>query len=200
MNKLTKISATALIALFLAACDKPAQKTPAATETKPAETQTPAVTETKSNEKQSSAVSETKPAVEAPSAEAIADFQKIVTWNAEQEQALASSQAELQEKLASKDPKQIQEGLSQFTKKVDEVVKSLESINISDEQVKAFKEKTKSVLVLSSDLIAEQVKAISAPNDQTLQQSLQQKTQNLIQSGTELQKLQADLQQRFMAK
>lgn len=28
MNKLSKISATALVALFLAACDKPAEKAP----------------------------------------------------------------------------------------------------------------------------------------------------------------------------
>lgn len=201
MNKLTKISATALVALFLAACDKPAEKAPSATETKATETQTqaPAATETKPAEAQAPATTEAKPAVEAPSAEAMADFQKIVAWNAEQEQALASSQAELQQKLASQDPKQMQEGLSQFTKKVDEVIKSLETINVSDEQVKTFKEKTKDVLALSGSLIADQVKAISSPDDEAIKQSLQQKTQELIESGTELQKLQADLQQRFMA-
>lgn len=197
MNKLTKISATTLVALFLAACDKPAEKAPVATETKPAETQV--ATETKPTEAKAPATTEVKPAVEAPSAEAVADFKKIVAWNAEQEKALASSQAELQQKLASQDPKQMQEGLNQFTKKIDEVVKSLETINVSDEQVKTFKEKTKDVLILSSTLITEQVKAISSPDDETIKQSLKQKNQDLIEAGNELQKLQADLQQRFMA-
>lgn len=203
MNKLSKISATALVALFLAACDKPAEKAPVTEPAKKAETtQAPATVETTkpAEATKAPATTEVKPATEAPSAEAIADFQKIVAWNAEQEKALASSQQDLQQKLATQDSKQIQEGLSQFTKKVDEVVKSLESISVSDEQVKTFKEKTKSVLVLSRYLIAEQVKAISAPNDEAIKQSLQQKTQELVESGNELQKLQADLQQRFMAK
>jgi len=48
MNKFTKISATALLALFLTACDKPADKAP---ETKPEAAQTQAVSEVKVDEK-----------------------------------------------------------------------------------------------------------------------------------------------------
>ncbi|MDW0616262.1 hypothetical protein P2G70_01640 [Mannheimia haemolytica] len=105
-----------------------------------------------------------------------------------------------QKKLATQDPKQIQEGLSAFNKKVEETVKSLDAIEVSDAQIKTFKEKTKSVLTLSSEVISEQVKTISTPNDQAALQAVQQKAQSLIEAGNELQKLNVELQQRFSAK
>lgn len=193
MNKLTKISATALVALFLAACDKPAEKAPAAEPAKTTEA-APATAPT------AEAAKPAETTVAAPSEAAKADFQKLVDWNASQESAMAAAQAELQQKLASQDPKQIQEGLSAFNKKVEETVKSLDAIEVSDAQIKTFKEKTKSVLTLSSEVISEQVKTISTPNDQAALQSVQQKAQSLIEAGNELQKLNVELQQRFSAK
>lgn len=188
MTKLTKISATALVALFLAACDKPAEKAPAAEPAKAETSQTqPAATES------------VKP-VEALSEAAKADFQKLVEWNTSQESSMAAAQAELQQKLATQDPKQIQEGLNAFNKKVEDTLKSLDTIEVADAQMKAFKEKTKSVLMLSSEVLSEQVKTLSTPNDQAAVQALQQKTQTLIEAGNELQKLNVELQQRFMAK
>ncbi|MEE3730764.1 Uncharacterised protein [Mannheimia haemolytica] len=194
MNKLTKISATALVALFLAACDKPAEKAPA---TEPTKTTEAAPTTT------APAAEAAKPAetaVAAPSEAAKADYQKLVDWNTVQESTMATAQAELQKKLATQDPKQIQEGLSAFNKKVEETVKSLDAIEVSDAQIKTFKEKTKSVLTLSSEVISEQVKTISTPNDQAALQAVQQKAQSLIEAGNELQKLNVELQQRFSAK
>lgn len=195
MNKLTKISATALVALFLAACDKPAEKAPAA---EPAKTTEAAPTTATAPTAEAAKPAETT--VAAPSEAAKADFQKLVDWNASQESAMSAAQAELQQKLASQDPKQIQEGLSTFNKKVEETVKSLDAIEVSDAQIKTFKEKTKSVLTLSSEVISEQVKTISTPNDQAALQSVQQKAQSLIEAGNELQKLNVELQQRFSAK
>lgn len=195
MNKLTKISATALVALFLAACDKPAEKAPAA---EPAKTTEAAPAPATAPTAEAAKPAETT--VAAPSEAAKADFQKLVDWNASQESAMAAAQAELQQKLASQDPKQIQEGLSAFNKKVEETVKSLDAIEVSDAQIKTFKEKTKSVLTLSSEVISEQVKTISTPNDQAALQSVQQKAQSLIEAGNELQKLNVELQQRFSAK
>ncbi|HHW7507281.1 TPA: lipoprotein HlpB [Mannheimia haemolytica] len=194
MSKLTKISATALVALFLAACDKPAEKAPA---TEPAKTTEAAPATT------TPAAEAAKPAeitVAAPSEAAKADYQKLVDWNTAQESTMATAQAELQKKLATQDPKQIQEGLSAFNKKVEETVKSLDAIEVSDAQIKTFKEKTKSVLTLSSEVISEQVKTISTPNDQAALQAVQQKAQSLIEAGNELQKLNVELQQRFSAK
>ncbi|HDL6294653.1 TPA: lipoprotein HlpB, partial [Mannheimia haemolytica] len=189
-----KISATALVALFLAACDKPAEKAPA---TEPTKTTEAAPTTT------APAAEAAKPAetaVAAPSEAAKADYQKLVDWNTAQESTMATAQAELQKKLATQDPKQIQEGLSAFNKKVEETVKSLDAIEVSDAQIKTFKEKTKSVLTLSSEVISEQVKTISTPNDQAALQAVQQKAQSLIEAGNELQKLNVELQQRFSAK
>ncbi|MDY2946517.1 MAG: lipoprotein HlpB [Mannheimia varigena] len=190
MNKFTKISATALVALFLAACEKPAQKT--------AETAPAATTETQA------ATTAAKPAemteVAAPTEAAKADYQKLVAWNAEQEASMAAAQAELQQKLATQDAKQMQDGLSTFSKKVEDTVKSLDAVEVSDTQLKEFKEKTKSVLTLSNEVISEQVKALSNPSDEAAKQALQQKTQTLINAGNELQQLNVALQQRFAAK
>ncbi|WP_373820352.1 lipoprotein HlpB [Glaesserella sp.] len=189
MNKMTKISAAALFAIFLTACDKPADKP--ATEAPKAETP---------------AAQQPAPAAEAPKTEAapvaadqqgIEDFKKIVEWNQAQEQTLAGFQAELQQKLASQDKAQIEEALKTFTSKVDEVLKSLDSLDIKNADVNVFKAKTKETLTLSNELIAESVKAMANPTATDVQKVIQDKTQQLMQSGAELQKLQAELQQKF---
>ncbi|QLB40338.1 lipoprotein HlpB [Mannheimia pernigra] len=177
MNKFTKISATALVALFLAACDKPSQNSASVTTSTTETTQ-----------------------VATPSEAAKADYQKLIAWNAEQDNTMKSAQAELQQKLATQDPKQMQEGLNEFNKKVEDTIKSLEKVEVSDAQLKQFKEKTKSVLTLSSEVINEQVKVISNPNDEAAKQAAEQKTQTLIEAGNELQKLNVELEKRFTAK
>lgn len=196
MNKFTKISATALCALFLTACDKPASKpadAPKAEEPKveapKAETPAPA----------QATPAETAKAPEAAPAsneQGIADFKKIVDWNQAQEQALAASQAELQQKIATGDKGQIEAALTTFTSKVDEVLKSLDAVEVKDAAVAVFKEKTKQTLTLSNELIAESVKVMANPTAEA-QQVIQEKSQVLIQAGQELQKLQLELQQKF---
>lgn len=196
MNKFTKISATALFALFLTACDKPASKpadAPKAEEPKveapKAETPAPA----------QATPAETAKAPEAAPAsneQGIADFKKIVDWNQAQEQALAASQAELQQKIATGDKGQIEAALTTFTSKVDEVLKSLDAVEVKDAAVAVFKEKTKQTLTLSNELIAESVKVMANPTAEA-QQVIQEKSQVLIQAGQELQKLQLELQQKF---
>lgn len=196
MNKFTKISATALFALFLTACDKPASKpadAPKAEEPKveapKAETPAPA---------QATPAETAKAAEAAPASneQGIADFKKIVDWNQAQEQALAASQAELQQKIATGDKGQIEAALTTFTSKVDEVLKSLDAVEVKDAAVAVFKEKTKQTLTLSNELIAESVKVMANPTAEA-QQVIQEKSQVLIQAGQELQKLQLELQQKF---
>ncbi|EEV24874.1 lipoprotein HlpB [Actinobacillus minor 202] len=192
MTKFTKISATALFALFLTACDKPANKPAEAA--KPAET-TPA----------------TQPATEAQKAEATApvtqlsaeelaqgkaDFKKILDWNKTQEQIANAAQKTLQEKLASQDPKQIETALTEFTKTVEDTIKSLDAVEVKNALVKTFKEKTKEVLGLSNTIVADSVKVMANPTAEA-QESLKAKTQQLLSQGGELQKLQAELQQTF---
>ena len=182
MTKLTKISATALFALFLTACDKPADK---AAEVPKAEAAAPAET--------------AKPAVQL-SAEELAqgktDLQKILDWNKAQEQAANAAQQKLQTELATNDPKKVEAALVEFTKTVDETVKTLDAVEVKSPLVVAFKAKTKEVLTLSSSIVADSVKVMSQPTPES-QNALAEKTQQLIQEGNVLQQLQAELQQTF---
>ncbi|MEZ7766928.1 lipoprotein HlpB [Haemophilus parahaemolyticus] len=196
MTKLTKISATALFALFLTACDKPADKAaevPKAEATPAAQTQTPVA-------QQEAAPAETaKPAVQL-SAEELAqgktDLQKILDWNKAQEQAANAAQQKLQTELATNDPKKVEAALVEFTKTVDETVKTLDAVEVKSPLVVAFKAKTKEVLTLSSSIVADSVKVMSQPTPES-QNALAEKTQQLIQEGNVLQQLQAELQQTF---
>ena len=195
MTKLTKISATALFALFLTACDKPADKAaevPKA-EATPAQTQAPVA-------QQEAAPAETaKPAVRL-SAEELAqgktDLQKILDWNKAQEQAANAAQQKLQTELATNDPKKVEAALVEFTKTVDETVKTLDAVEVKSPLVVAFKAKTKEVLTLSSSIVADSVKVMSQPTPES-QNALAEKTQQLIQEGNVLQQLRAELQQTF---
>lgn len=200
MNKLTKVGAAALFTLFLAACDKAADKPaeaakPAATTevakpattteaTKPAETAAPTATESTAT----STVTSNQQGVE--------DYKKLVVWNQEAEPKLAALQTQLVEKLGSKDPKQIEEAQQLFTEKFNEVLSSLEALEIKDEAVNNFKQKTKDIFLLSKEIMADSVKAITTPTPE-LKQGLMEKTQKITEAGAELQKLQAELQQKF---
>ena len=202
MTKFTKISATALFALFLTACDKPADKAaeaPKAEATPAAQTQAPAQTET-TTPAQSSAQTETaKPAVQLSAeelAQGKADLQKVLDWNKAQEQAANAAQQKLQTELATNDPKKVEAALVEFIKTVDETVKTLDAVEVKSPLVAAFKAKTKEVLTLSSSIVADSVKVMAQPTPES-QNALAEKTQQLIQEGNVLQQLQAELQQTF---
>ena len=203
MTKFTKISATALFALFLTACDKPANK--------PAEAAKPAETTPATQPTEASKPAEAAPAAETPKAETTApaaqlsaeelaqgkeDFKKILDWNKTQEQIANAAQKTLQEKLATQDPKQIEAALTEFTKTVEDTIKSLDAVEVKNALVKTFKEKTKEVLGLSNTIVADSVKVMANPTAEA-QEALKAKTQQLLSQGGELQKLQAELQQTF---
>ncbi len=198
MNKFTKISAAALLTVFLAACDKPAPAKPA--EAPKAEAAAPAAQAPAAAPKaETSAPAAEAPKVDAAQAQGVEDFKKLVEWNQAQEKALASSQAELQQTLATQDKAKIEEALKTFTTKVAEVLKSLDALDVKNADVVAFKAKTKETLELSNDLIAESVKVMANPTAEA-QKLIQEKSQKLMATGTELQKLQAELQQKFGGK
>ena len=192
MTKFTKISATALFALFLTACDKPANKPAEAA--KPAET-TPATQPATEAQKAETTAPVTQLSAE-ELAQGKADFKKILDWNKTQEQIANAAQKTLQEKLASQDPKQIEAALAEFTKTVEDTIKSLDAVEVKNALVKTFKEKTKEVLGLSNTIVADSVKVMANPTAEA-QESLKAKTQQLLSQGGELQKLQAELQQTF---
>ena len=203
MTKFTKISATALFALFLTACDKPADKAaevPKAEATPAAQTQAPVAQTQAPVAQQEAAPAETaKPAVQL-SAEELAqgktDLQKILDWNKAQEQAANAAQQKLQTELATNDPQKVETALVEFIKTVDETVKTLDAVEVKSPLVVAFKAKTKEVLTLSSSIVADSVKVMSQPTPES-QNALAEKTQQLIQEGNVLQQLQAELQQTF---
>lgn len=192
MTKFTKISATALFALFLTACDKPANKPAEAA--KPAET-TPATQPATEAQKAETTAPVTQLSAE-ELAQGKADFKKILDWNKTQEQIANAAQKTLQEKLASQDPKQIETALTEFTKTVEDTIKSLDAVEVKNALVKTFKEKTKEVLGLSNTIVADSVKVMANPTAEA-QESLKARTQQLLSQGGELQKLQAELQQTF---
>ena len=187
MNKFTKISATALFALFLTACDKPADK-PA-----PAK---PETTQPAPEAKQEAA----KPA-EATPAQEQADYNKLLEWNASQAQTQMTAQQKLQSDLNTavnaKDDKKIEEAIKTFNKTVEDTIASLDKLDITAPSVKSIKDQNKDVLVLSSELLVDQLNlATKAPTEEQTK-AYQAKVEKLQASVAKLQKDGADLAQRF---
>ena len=187
MNKFTKISATALFALFLTACDKPADK-PA-----PAK---PETTQPAPEAKQEAA----KPA-EATPAQEQADYNKLLEWNASQAQAQMAAQQTLQSDLTAavqaKDNKKIEEAIKTFNKTVEDTIASLDKLEVSSPSVKSIKDQNKEVLALSSELLVDQLNlATKAPTEEQTK-AYQAKVEKLQAAVAKLQKDGADLAQKF---
>ena len=188
MNKFTKISATALFALFLTACDKPADK-PA-----PAK---PETTQPAPEAKQEAA----KPA-EATPAQEQADYNKLLEWNASQAQAQMAAQQKLQSDLTAavqaKDEKKIEEAIKTFNKTVEDTIASLDKLEVASPSVKSIKDQNKEVLALSSELLVDQLGLATqkAPSEAQTK-ALQEKVQKLQTAVVKLQQDSAALAQKF---
>ena len=188
MNKFTKISVTALFALFLTACDKPADK-PA-----PAK---PETTQPAPEAKQEAA----KPA-EATPAQEQADYNKLLEWNASQAQAQMAAQQKLQSDLTAavqaKDEKKVEEAIKTFNKSVEDAIASLDKLDVTSPSVKSIKDQNKEVLALSSELLVEQLGLATqkAPSEAQTK-ALQEKVQKLQTAVVKLQQDSAALAQKF---
>lgn len=187
MNKFTKISATALFALFLTACDKPADK-PA-----PAK---PEATQPAPEAKQEAA----KPA-EATLAQEQADYNKLLEWNASQVQAQMAAQQTLQSDLTAavqaKDEKKIEEAIKTFNKTIEDTIASLDKLDITAPSVKSIKDQNKEVLALSSKLLVDQLNlATKAPTEEQTK-AYQAKVEKLQAAVARLQEDSAALAQKF---
>ena len=180
MNKFTKISATALLALFLTACDKPADKAP---ETKPEAAQTQAVSEVKVDEK--------------------GDYQKLVDWNKAQEQTQLQSQQKFQQDLVAavqaQDEKKVKEAIETFNQSVKDTITSLDALDVKAESIKSIKEQTKNVLSLASGLLVDQANMSFTNPTQTPEQqkAYAEKAEALRNAMAELQKQSVELEQKF---
>ncbi len=198
MTKFTKISATALFALFLTACDKPANK--------PAETAAPEKTPAAATQEKAAApaTEAAKPATEAAKpaaademAQGKADLEKVLAWDNQNQGQMVKLQQELQAKAASGDPKQIEEAVKGFTAYIDDTIKSLDSLDIKNTQVVDFRNLAKDVLGLSRDVMVDSLKIASNPQDVDLQKGLQTKVQDLMQKSQNLLNSQNELKTKF---
>ena len=180
MNKFTKISATALLALFLTACDKPADKAP---ESKPETVQTQAASEVKVDEK--------------------GDYQKLVDWNKAQEQTQLQSQQKFQQDLVAavqaQDEKKVKEAIETFNQSVKDTITSLDALDVKAESIKSIKEQTKNVLSLASGLLVDQANMSFTNPTQTPEQqkAYAEKAEALRNAMAELQKQSVELEQKF---
>ena len=198
MTKFTKISATALFALFLTACDKPANK--------PAETAAPEKTPAAATQEKAAApaTEAAKPATEAAKpaaademAQGKADLEKVLAWDSQNQGQMVKLQQELQAKASSGDPKQIEEAVKGFTAYIDDTIKSLDSLDIKNTQVVDFRNLAKDVLGLSRDVMVDSLKIASNPQDAELQKGLQTKVQDLMQKSQNLLSSQNELKTKF---
>ena len=201
MTKFTKISATALFALFLTACDKPANK--------PAETAAPEKTPAAATQEKAAApaTEAAKPATEAAKpaaademAQGKADLEKVLAWDSQNQGQMVKLQQELQAKAASGDPKQIEEAVKGFTAYIDDTIKSLDALDIKNTQVVDFRNLAKDVLGLSRDVMVDSLKIASNPQDADLQKGLQTKVQDLMQKSQNLLNSQNELKTKFGVK
>ena len=191
MTKFTKISATALFALFLTACDKPANK--------PAETAAPEKTPAAApaTEAAKPATEAAKPAAADEMAQGKADLEKVLAWDSQNQGQMVKLQQELQAKASSGDPKQIEEAVKGFTAYIDDTIKSLDSLDIKNTQVVDFRTLAKDVLGLSRDVMVDSLKIASNPQDADLQKGLQTKVQDLMQKSQNLLNSQNELKTKF---
>ena len=194
MTKFTKISATALFALFLTACDKPANK--------PAETAAPEKTPAAATQEKAiaPATEAAKPAAVDEMAQGKADLEKVLAWDSQNQGQMVKLQQELQAKASSGDPKQIEEAVKGFTAYIDDTIKSLDSLDIKNTQVVDFRNLAKDVLGLSRDVMVDSLKIASNPQDADLQKGLQTKVQDLMQKSQNLLSSQNELKTKFGVK
>ena len=189
MNKFTKISASALFALFLTACDKPADKAPEAKQ-EAARTQT--TTEVKTEENKVSDINVEE-----------ADYKKLLEWNKAQEQVQLDAQQKLQQNLVAavqeKDDKKVKDAINTFNQSVADTIASLDALELKSESIKTVKEQTKKVLNLATALLVEQanVSLINPTPTQEQQKAYAEKAEALRNAMAELQKQSVELEQKF---
>ena len=202
MNKFTKISATALFALFLTACDKPADK-PANNAKPETAQQTEAAKPTEATQQAEAAkpAEATKPAETAPALSAEeqekADYEKLVAWNQQQGAAQAQSQQKLQQELqaaiVAQDENKAKAAIEEFNKTVQASIASLDALEIKSDLIKSAQTKTKNVLALASELLVAQANV----KDEAEQKVYVEKAQQLQNEMQALAQLSAQIEAKL---
>ncbi|WP_386694811.1 lipoprotein HlpB [Lonepinella sp. MS14435] len=174
MNKFTKITAVSLFALFLTACDKPAENAQQTTQNPQSHQVTLNVNE-----------------------QNIDDVRKFLDWDAKQIAILKDPQEVLKKASESKDPTKIKNALKQLTDKANEVLADADNLGLKDTNVNLLKDKAKENLALSVIFVNESFGYLvqgKQPTEEEKQQ-LNATYQKLAASAQELQQVREKLYQ-----
>ncbi|QIM68222.1 MULTISPECIES: hypothetical protein [Basfia] len=127
-----------------------------------------------------------------------ADLKKLQAWDRDNAAAQQQIQAELQQALSTvKEPSELEPVLASYKAKVQDLVKSLDQLDIKSNEIKALKEKTKAVFLESQDVTADSLKVLVVSRTEETVNALKAKTEALNKNVEELMKLQNDLQAKF---
>ena len=168
MTKFTKISATALFALFLTACDKPVETTSNVVNTAPA-AQTETKPETAPSNQEKTEVNAEEKTAEVVDAGA-EDYKKFREWQKTQEQGIENAITAEVEKLGdkAKDEKLLRDVMNRaLLAQADTIKQSADTLQITDEKVKQLKEKSLEALSLGIQLMTEGEKVVHQPTEES---------------------------------
>lgn len=178
MNTLTKVSLSALFALILTACDKPATQS-AEKKAEPA-----AQTEVK---QETAKVEEVKPVDTGAQ-----DYKTLREWQDAQEKALNDAVTNATNNLTDKqkgDADLMRETVNKaLLAQLDTIKVSAETLNIQNPEIKALKDKTLEVLALGTQMIVEGAKMEKNPTPEAHKAfaELQTKLNQLAEEGQQL--------------
>lgn len=178
MKNFKTLSTAAMLAIFLTACDKPANTTAPTAEKPAAEQAAPAP---------------------APKADTGAqDYKTFRQWQADQEKALNIAMDEAMKKLgANPDPKLAEETLnSVLSNQIETIKSSAAELNIQDEQVKALKEKSLEAIEIGVKMMEEGKKVAEKPSEEA-HKAFSDLQAQLVKIAEEGQKLEAELVQKY---
>ncbi|EXI63078.1 hypothetical protein MHD_02775 [Mannheimia granulomatis] len=173
MNILTKVGLSALLTIFLTACEKPSSPEAQKSE------QTPSQTQEKVEESKDTGAQ---------------DYKALREWQDAQEKALRDTISSATNKLNEKqksDAALMQETVNQaLLSQLENIKVSAESLNIQNAEVKALKDKTLEVLTLGTEMIVEGAKMEKNPTPEAHKAfgELQTRLNQLAEQGQQLEK------------
>ena len=106
-------------------------------------------------------------------------------------------QSDLNTAVNAKDDKKIEEAIKTFNKTVEDTIASLDKLDITAPSVKSIKDQNKDVLVLSSELLVDQLNLSTKTPTEEQTKLYQAKVEKLQAAVAKLQKDGADLAQKF---
>ncbi|PJG83182.1 hypothetical protein [Caviibacterium pharyngocola] len=201
MNKLTTLSAAALLALALTGCDKAAEAPKTDKPVAEVKQEAPAA------EVKQDTVKAEEPKAEEPKADntaqdvnAAAEYKKLVDWEVVQGQKLeglaAQVQADLQTALQKNDPALLEKTLNDYSAQLDGVIKEFDGLNFQSDEIKNLAAKKKDYYRLSSEGLAMTINTMLKPSDEA-QKALQQHVETLQKMAMEIDGLDKAFAQKY---